>query len=229
MKYQILYVNQDAMDCAKELTDEHVKIMCLRLAQALSYSYRQEARHTQEILDALYIVDMLDKSDNIFRSWLFKTTPNHFWAYNHLVALLAEHEYRFGKPHPSAPIAKALSGWTPKVNKYQISNEFYAPPFLEDTKYEVDHNKKPRSSPLKPFRISEINSYRKWYDEKFCVPENFTKRPVPSWSYWHKQQAELAPQVPRTRRQRIVDLESSSRQEVIREVPAWSWSTTRNG
>jgi hypothetical protein len=174
----IFYLSKDPVKCAEWMVDKHVVKMILETAQLLSTAHRVlDGEMTiktvngrkkkvyvldDEINDVLYSATHINHPSAI---WARQTEGNYQWLHRHLMALLNEYTFRYGKLHAVETKGIARQLWYPPMNIKQ-SNRTPMPSCMDEE-----------------YRISEdpIVNYRNYYRIGKAHLHNWKKRQPPDW------------------------------------------------
>lgn len=119
----IFAIEKDPRDCARSMVDKHVVKMILETCQLLSTAHRlidgemyigktATGRNVRRwrLPDAregvLYSATHINHPSAV---WCRASNNNYTWLHCHLMALLDEYTYRYGKTHKCTDLAKALA------------------------------------------------------------------------------------------------------------------------
>jgi hypothetical protein len=173
----IFAIEKDPGACAKSMVDKHVVKMILETCQLLSTAHRmidgemyigktatgrnvRRWRLPDEREQVLYSATHINHPSAV---WCRASNNNYNWLHYHLMALLSEYTYRYGKVHKCATLAEALKspphgihvGWLTPVT-----------PAMPD-EFKVPHN--------------TVESYRNYYRIAKKRMHKWTNRPTPEW------------------------------------------------
>ena len=173
----IFAIDKDPIQSAMWMVDKHVVKMILETAQLLSTAHR--------ILDGEQYTDKTKTGRNVKRwrlpddretvlysathinhpsaVWCRANNNNYNWLYCHLLGLLAEYTYRYGKHHKCEIMSYALMR-----APYNIKIDYLTPvtPAMPD-EYKVPND--------------SVASYRNYYRVAKARMHKWTKRDVPEW------------------------------------------------
>ena len=174
----IFYLSENPVQCARWMVDKHVVKMILETAQLLSTAHR--------VVDGTMRVDVVNgrkkkvyaladsRNETIYSAthinhpsaiWARETSGNYNWLYRHLLALLEEYTYRYGKKHKVETTGMSfVLGILP--GKIKVSNCTVMPSCM-DEKYKVS--------------VDPILNYRNYYREGKSHLHSWKKRVAPSW------------------------------------------------
>ena len=173
----IFYVHKDPTEAAISLVDSHVVKMILESCQLLSTAHR--------ILDGVPVKAKTKTGRNVTRYtlpdsrnvtlyqathinhpssvWCRQNVENYQWLHNHLMALLNEYTYRYGKVHKCMNVAVAL---------YQVPNNILPGKFTDPT---------PAMKTEFLIENNSLKSYRNYYIKGKSHLHRWTKRQPPNW------------------------------------------------
>jgi hypothetical protein len=173
----IFFVHKDPIEAAISLVDSHVVKMILESCQLLSTAHR--------ILDGVPVKDKTKTGRNVTRYqlsdnrndvlyqathinhpssvWVRKSNNNYNWLHAHLMGLLNEYTYRYGKIHKCMDIAVAL---------YSLPNNIPVAHFTPPT---------PAMKPEFLIDKDSLKSYRNYYIKGKSHLHRWTKRHPPNW------------------------------------------------
>ena len=116
----IFYLDRDPVIAAQMMCDKHVVKMILESAQMLSTAHRVLDGDEYADRKGLYKLAHKNHPSTI---WVRSSLENYTWLYDHMVALMAEYTYRYGKHHATerllAPLFKS-----PKNMDFETFNNF---------------------------------------------------------------------------------------------------------
>lgn len=174
----IFYVNTDPDIAAQSLVDKHVVKMILETAQLLSTAHRF-LDGTQTVINkngrkkkVWVLPDLLDKTlygathiNHPSAIWARETSGNYDWLYQHLLALLKEYTFRYGKKHKveTSGMVFVLRKNPINIKKAELSTM----PSCMDVKYKVSED--------------PITNYRNYYREGKKHIHAWKKRNPPEW------------------------------------------------
>jgi hypothetical protein len=173
----IFYIDKNAIKAAEYMVDRHVVKMILETCQILSTAHRMldgtpTPATTKSGRKTIRYVLPDDRDTTLYQAthinhpscvWARKSTENYKWLHEHLMALLNEYTFRYGKVHNCLPIAIRL--YTPPNNL--PVGIFTDPTPAMDNKYIV-HG-------------SSLKSYRNYYSLGKTHLHKWTKRSAPDW------------------------------------------------
>ena len=102
----IFYVNRNAKIAAQEMCDKHVVKMILESAQMLSTAHR--VLDGDEYANSVGLYKMAHKN-HPSTIWVRSSYQHYKWLYDHMIALMQEYTYRYGKHHATERLKVPLS------------------------------------------------------------------------------------------------------------------------
>lgn len=173
----IFYIDKDPIKAAEYMVDSHVVKMILESCQLLSTAHRlldgkmtpaktNAGRKTIRYVlpDAregiLYQATHINHPSSV---WVRQSNNNYNWLHCHLMALLNEYTYRYGKVHKSMDVAIALT----RLPQNIPVDYFTTPTPAMDEKYLVDKD--------------SLKSYRNYYIHGKTHLHKWTRRNAPEW------------------------------------------------
>jgi len=177
----LFILSEDPESAAQMQCDKHVVKMILETTQLLCTAHRvldgteyldktangrkiKRWRLEDDRQDVMYVATHVNHPSAI---WVRECSANYYWTFYHLVHLLCEYKFRYGKSHKCDELISMLER-TPN----NIKDTFTMTPFALAMKNEpqcIDEN-------------DPVNSYRKYYltkKDRFVM--NWTRRKVPHW------------------------------------------------
>jgi len=176
-KINIFYLDISPTLAAQYAVDRHVVKMILETCQLLSTAHRVlDGTQTQDksktgrkvtryVLndyreDILYQATHINHPSSV---WCRQNVENYQWLHNHLMALLNEYTYRYGKVHKCMNVAVAL---------YQVPNNILPGKFTDPT---------PAMKTEFLIENNSLKSYRNYYKTGKVHLHKYTKRQPPNW------------------------------------------------
>ena len=101
----IFYLDRDPVIAAQMMCDKHVVKMILESAQMLSTAHRICGGNTYADKVGLY---KLTHMNHPSCKWVRADQHNYMWVYNHMIALMKEYTYRYGKHHTTERLIEPL-------------------------------------------------------------------------------------------------------------------------
>lgn len=173
----IFYIDKNPIKATEYMVDSHVIKMILETCQLLSTAHRvldgnpvkaktKTGRSVTRYLlpdsreVTLYQATHINHPSSV---WVRRSANNYTWLHAHLLALLNEYTYRYGKVHKCTPVAMALI--SPPRN---ISVAPFTPPTpAMKEEFLVDKD--------------SLKSYRNYYIKGKVHLHKWTKRNPPVW------------------------------------------------
>tara|TARA_B100000787_G_scaffold142515_1_gene111906 strand:- start:993 stop:1562 length:570 start_codon:yes stop_codon:yes gene_type:complete len=162
----IFYVDKDPVIAAQMMCDKHVVKMILESAQMLSTAVRVQSG--DEKANELGLYKMAHKNHPSTK-WARKSYFNFIWLYKHMIALMEEYTYRYGKNHATEKLIEPLH------------NSFYGEihPFGENLEKFTDP---PQCMPEECKGDDTVLAYQKYYIiEKAKIATWNKTRSAPKW------------------------------------------------
>ncbi len=173
----IFAIEKDPGDCAKSMVDKHCVKMILETCQLLSTAHRmidgemyigktatgrnvKRWRLPDEREAILYSATHINHPSAV---WCRASNNNYNWLYVHLLALLDEYTYRYGKIHKCSTLAKALQSPPHNIPVGYLTPVTPAMP----EEYKVPND--------------SLESYRNYYRIAKKRMHSWKNRPVPEW------------------------------------------------
>ena len=148
----IFYVDEDPKVAAQMMCDKHVVKMILESAQMLCSAHR--------VLDGDYYADKVGlykiaHKNHPSTKWARSSHQHYKWLFDHMIGLMEEYTYRYGKHHASERLMQHLSQY-PKTIPF---GDFVDPPqcMPECCKDENDVVEAYRN-----YYIKEKSSFARW-------------------------------------------------------------------
>lgn len=173
----IFYIDKNPIKATEYMVDSHVVKMVLESCQLLSTAHRvldgnpvkaktKTGRSVTRYLlpdsreVTLYQATHINHPSSV---WCRQSVENYQWLHNHLMALLNEYTYRYGKVHKCANVAVAL---------YQVPNNILPGKFTD-----------PTPAMKEEFLVDKdsLKSYRNYYIKGKVHLHKWTKRNPPVW------------------------------------------------
>lgn len=159
----IFYLHNDPKQCAIWMNNDHVIKMILETAQLLSTAH--------VVLDDSQVAYKKTHENHPSAVWARESSANYEWLYQHFIALMDEHQYRFpaSQRHAASRFTEALA-----VVPSNIKEAPRTPirPAMPDS--------------FKSLYSDPIEAYRMYYSickrtDKNGKPFKWTNRPKPEW------------------------------------------------
>lgn len=165
----IFYLSEDPDECARWMVDKHVVKMILETAQLLSTAHRvldgdpdDGTLHDKLTNELLYKRTHKNHPSAI---WARESDGNYRWLYRHLLALLKEYTFRYGKHH--AVETKGISGRL-RHFPFKIKQGLRTPmPSCMDEEYRISDD--------------PVVNYRNYYVKGKAHLHNWKNRSPPDW------------------------------------------------
>lgn len=164
----IFYLSKKPVECARWMVDRHVVKMILETAQILSTAHRVlDGDENGELKDPDFNTLLYKRTHKNHPStiWARQTSANYRWLSTHLIALLREYTFRYGKTH--AVEQKGLDSFLMCLpNNIPEGRQTKMPSCMDEE-----------------YRISDdpIVNYRNYYKIGKAHLHNWKKRQPPDW------------------------------------------------
>ena len=155
----IFYLDKDPVIAAQMSCDKHVVKMILESAQMLSTAHR--VLDGDEYADKVGLYKMAHKN-HPSTIWVRSSYQHYKWLYDHMVALMREYTYRYGKHHATERLLTPLSEYPQAIPVGDYTNPPQCMPEVckgEDTVLAYQN-----------YYIIEKSGFARW-----------TKREIPTW------------------------------------------------
>ena len=166
----IFHLSIDTKDAARMHLDKHVVKMIIEYAQLMSTAHRVLDGDTYADLVGMYKMAHKNHPSSI---WVRSSDKNYRWLYAHMIALMSEYTYRYGKHHATERLKVPLSEYPKAIpvsglvlGAFQCDAAFTDPPQCmpevckgEDTVLAYQN-----------YYIIEKSGFARW-----------TKREIPAW------------------------------------------------
>jgi hypothetical protein len=103
----IFYLDRDPVIAAQMMCDKHVVKMILESAQMLSTAHRVLDGDNYANETGMYKLAHKNHPSTI---WVRSSLENYVWLYEHMVALMKEYTFRYGKHHATERLLVPLGG-----------------------------------------------------------------------------------------------------------------------
>jgi hypothetical protein len=155
----IFYLDRDPVIAAQMMCDKHVVKMILESAQMLSTAHRvlDGDEYANEV--GLYKLAHKNHPSTI---WVRSSNEHYAWLYKHMIALMKEYTYRYGKHHATERLIEPLK----QQPKYITVSGYIDPPQCMPDQCKED---------------ATIPAYRKYYIVEKSSFAKWTKRSKPDW------------------------------------------------
>jgi len=155
----IFYLDRDPVIAAQMMCDKHVVKMILESAQMLSTAHR--VLDGDEYADRMGLYKMAHKN-HPSTIWVRSGLEQYFWLYDHMIALMKEYTYRYGKHHATERLISGLS-----LVPLNIPNMTYDDP--------------PMCMPEACKGEDTVDAYQKYYIEEKSNFATWKSRAMPEW------------------------------------------------
>ena len=155
----IFYLDRDPVIAAQMSCDKHVVKMILESAQMLSTAHRVLDGDEYADKVGLYKKAHVNHPSTI---WVRSSYQHYKWLYDHMVALMREYTYRYGKHHATERLLTPLSEYPQAIPVGDFTNPPQCMPEVckgEDTVLAYQN-----------YYIIEKSGFARW-----------TKREIPAW------------------------------------------------
>ena len=157
----IFYLDKDPDIAAQMMCDKHVVKMILESAQMLSTAHR--ILDGDEHADNVGMYKMAHKNHPSTK-WVRHSYQNYKWLYTHMIALMQEYTYRYGKHHATERLIEPLGNF-PKA--YKNSFKTYTDP--------------PQCMPDYCKNEDAVSAYQTYYILKKSDFATWKRRDKPEW------------------------------------------------
>ena len=165
----IFYLDRDPKIAAQMMCDKHVVKMILESAQMLSTAHR--VLDGDEYADKVGLYKMAHKN-HPSTIWVRQCYQQYKWLYDHMVALMEEYTYRYGKHHATERLKVPLSEYPKAI---PVSGQW----FLHD--YETAFTDPPQCMPEVCKGEDTVLAYQNYYIIEKSGFARWTKRETPTW------------------------------------------------
>ena len=156
----IFYLDRDPIIAAQMMCDKHVVKMILESAQMLSTAHRVLDGDEYANETGLYKLAHKNHPSTI---WVRSSNEHYAWLYKHMIALMKEYTYRYGKHHATERLIVPLK----QQPKYITVSGYIDPP---------------QCMPDQCKKEDTVTSYRTYYIiEKVKIATWNKKRSAPKW------------------------------------------------
>ena len=104
----IFYLDRDPEIAAQMMCDKHVVKMILESAQMLSTAHRVCGGGGRAWIERVGLYKMAHRN-HPSTMWVRYSFAHYMWLYEHMVALMKEYTYRYGKHHATERLLEPLS------------------------------------------------------------------------------------------------------------------------
>ena len=155
----IFYLDRDPVIAAQMSCDKHVVKMILESAQMLSTAHRvlDGDKYADEV--GLYKMAHKNHPSTI---WVRSSYQHYKWLYDHMVALMREYTYRYGKHHATERLLTPLSEYPQAIPV-------------------GDYTEPPQCMPELCKGEDTVLAYQNYYIIEKSGFARWTKREIPTW------------------------------------------------
>ena len=154
----IFYLNKDPVVAAQMMCDKHVVKMILESAQMLSSAHRISSEE-YATAKGLYKIAHKNHPSTI---WVRSSDEHYKWLFTHMIALMEEYTYRYGKHHATERLIEPLRTL----------------PFFIDKNGFVDP---PQCMPEECKGNDTVLAYQKYYIVEKSAFATWKLRAIPEW------------------------------------------------
>jgi len=165
----IFYLDKDPEIAAQMMCDKHVVKMILESAQMLSTAHR--ILDGDEHADNVGMYKMAHKN-HPSTIWVRYSFDHYMWLYNHMIALMKEYTYRYGKHHATERLLEPLSN-VPAIYRFGFTDP---PQCMPDYCKDDD----------------AVSAYHKYYILEKSDFATWKRRDKPEWFNDNEQEREYA-------------------------------------
>ena len=155
----IFYLDRDPKIAAQMMCDKHVVKMILESAQMLSTAHRVLDGDEYADKNGLYKKAHVNHPSS---EWVRQCYQHYWWLYAHMVALMEEYTYRYGKHHATERLKVPLSEY-PKAIPVG------------------DYTEPPQCMPEVCKGKDTVLAYQNYYIIEKSGFARWTKREIPTW------------------------------------------------
>ena len=155
----IFYLDRDPKIAAQMMCDKHVVKMILESAQMLSTAHR--VLDGDEYADKVGLYKMAHKN-HPSTIWVRLSNQHYWWLYAHMVALMEEYTYRYGKHHATERLKVPLSEYPKAISVGDFTNP-------------------PQCMPKACKGEDTVLAYQNYYIIEKSGFARWTKREIPTW------------------------------------------------
>ena len=124
----IFYLDRDPEIAAQMMCDKHVVKMILESAQMLSTTHR--VLDGDDVANSKGLYKMAHRNHPSTK-WVRHSYQNYKWLYTHMIALMQEYTYRYGKHHATERLIEPLGNF-PKAFKNSFKTYTDPPQCMPD-------------------------------------------------------------------------------------------------
>ena len=155
----IFYLDRDPKIAAQMMCDKHVVKMILESAQMLSTAHRVLDGDEYADKNGLYKKAHVNHPSSI---WVRCSYQQYKWLYDHMVALMEEYTYRYGKHHATERLKVPLSEYPKAISV-------------------GDYTEPPQCMPEVCKGEDTVLAYQNYYIIEKSGFARWTKRETPAW------------------------------------------------
>ena len=155
----IFYLDKDPIIAAQMSCDKHVVKMILESAQMLSTTHR--VLDGDEYADKVGLYKLAHKN-HPSTIWVRSSSKHYKWLYDHMIALMEEYTYRYGKHHATERLIEPL-----RIEPWLIPNNGFVDP--------------PQCMPEILKGKDTVLAYQTYYILEKSGFAKWTKREIPAW------------------------------------------------
>ena len=155
----IFYLDRDPVIAAQMMCDKHVVKMILESAQMLSTTHR--VLDGDEYADKVGLYKLAHKN-HPSTIWVRSSSKHYKWLYDHMIALMEEYTYRYGKHHATERLIEPL-----RIEPWLIPNNGFVDP--------------PQCMPEILKGEDTVLAYQTYYILEKSGFAKWSKREIPAW------------------------------------------------
>jgi hypothetical protein len=155
----IFYLDKDPIIAAQMSCDKHVVKMILESAQMLSTTHR--VLDGDEYADKVGLYKLAHKN-HPSTIWVRSSSKHYKWLYDHMIALMEEYTYRYGKHHATERLIEPL-----RIEPWLIPNNGFVDP--------------PQCMPEILKGKDTVLAYQTYYILEKSGFAKWSKREIPAW------------------------------------------------
>ena len=155
----IFYLDKDPIIAAQMSCDKHVVKMILESAQMLSTTHR--ILDGDEYADKVGLYKLAHKN-HPSTIWVRSSSKHYKWLYDHMIALMEEYTYRYGKHHATERLIEPL-----RIEPWLIPNNGFVDP--------------PQCMPEILKGKDTVLAYQTYYILEKSGFAKWSKREIPAW------------------------------------------------
>ena len=155
----IFYLDKDPIIAAQMSCDKHVVKMILESAQMLSTTHR--ILDGDEYADKVGLYKLAHKN-HPSTIWVRSSSKHYKWLYDHMIALMEEYTYRYGKHHATERLIEPL-----RIEPWLIPNNGFVDP--------------PQCMPEILKGEDTVLAYQTYYILEKSGFAKWSKREIPAW------------------------------------------------